>query len=334
MPQASLRAPRRARLAADRSGSAGLVATCAMAAAGLAIGAVGGYFDDWSAPAPAAARYAASLDLRDAPLAGSTQAFGARARIVERVLSGGAPERFLPPHIAADRPRIILILDDIGPDRAAFERVMGLPGPLTLSFLPYTNDAQPLADRALAKGHAIMLHLPMEPAGSADPGPRALESGMSGEEFAATLDWNLARLSGYVGVNNHMGSRLTRDEGAMKTLLAALAGRDLFFLDSLTTGQSRAGKAGAAVGAKVYARDVFIDAEESKAAMVAQLALVEDIAARTGFAVAIAHPRPATLDVIGPWLTSAPARGFRLDTVEALSRLEAAWNPARRVAAR
>jgi hypothetical protein len=68
--------------------------------------------------------------------------------------------------------------------------------------------------------------------------------------------------------------------------------------------------------------------------MVAQLALVEDIAARTGFAVAIAHPRPATLDVIGPWLTSAPARGFKLDTVEALSRLEAAWNPARRVAAR
>jgi len=107
-------------------------------------------------------------------------------------------------------------------------------------------------------------------------------------------------------------------------MLAILNHRGLFFLDSLTTGDSVVRTAGAMGGAQVFARDVFLDAEGGKESVIKQLALVEEIAIKTGYAVAIAHPRKDTLEVIGPWLTSAPARGFELAPVTALVEMERA----------
>jgi polysaccharide deacetylase 2 family uncharacterized protein YibQ len=104
----------------------------------------------------------------------------------------------------------------------------------------------------------------------------------------------------------------------MKRVLAVLDRRDLFFVDSLTTDSSAAKRAGEAVGADVFVRDVFLDAESGKETVRRQLALAERIAIDTGYAIAICHPRRDTLEVIGPWLTSATARGFRLDVVSSL----------------
>jgi hypothetical protein len=297
-----------------------------MAILGLAFGAFGGFMSERTL-APGIG-YAATLDLRDAPLVGGAPAFAGRDILIARALSMDPPERLAVAASAARRPKIILVFDDMGPDAAALDRVLALPGPLTLSFLPYAPQVAAAAARARAAGAAVMLHLPMEPSGAADPGPGALAGGMTAPEFLATLERNLASFEGYVGVNNHMGSKLTQDAAAMQTTLAVLKGRGLFFLDSLTTGKSVAADAGAAVGATVYARDVFVDAGAGAKAIAAQLALVERIAGETGFAVAIAHPRAETLDLLGPWLTSAPSRGFELATVAALANLRSDWSSA------
>lgn len=285
-----------------------------MSLAGLAAGTLGGYLADRPASAQG---YADSLDLRDAPLLGSSLSVGPTDNRLMRDLSGGVPERFDAPVALA--PRIIIVFDDMGLDRAVFDEVMRLPGPLTLSFLPYGRESRALAREAAERGHAVMLHLPMEPAGAVDPGPGSLSSRMSENELAASLERNLAALDDYVGVNNHMGSKLTRDAAAMEMILARLKARGLFFLDSLTTGESVVARAGEAVGAAVLMRDVFIDAERGEASAMAQLRLVERIARETGFAVAIAHPRRDTLKAIGPWLASAPARGFTLATISSLA---------------
>lgn len=317
-----------------RAGNAGFVATTAIAFVGLAIGAATAYFAGRGVAVEASYAYAKALDLRNAPLAGSSIGFESRDEIVERVLTVGLPERFEAPKTVSGEPRVIIVFDDIGLDRSAFEEIMRLPGPVTLSFLPYASDVQPLITRARERGDAVLVHLPMEPAGKADPGPRSLKTGMSGKTLLGELEWNLSRFEGYSGVNNHMGSRFTRDDIAMKTVLSVLAERNLFFLDSLTTGKSVAAEAGREVGARVYMRDVFLDAEAGAESVKRQLALVERIAIETGFAVAIAHPRRTTLDVIGPWLTSAPERGFRLDTVEALHEIQELWEKRRQVATR
>jgi len=300
------------------------LATLIMALAGMVIGASGAIFTGKSEKAWADGEYAITLDLRHAPAVGAGKTGDRRGAIVERILSAGAPHRFQFEDLKARaapgavRPKIIIVFDDMGLDKAAFEAALALPGPLTFSFLPYANDVQVLADRARARGDAVMLHLPMEPAGGADPGPHSLTQDLSDQAFLRELEWNLARFSGYVGVNNHMGSKLTSDNGKMKTVLTALKREGLFFVDSLTTGESKLQEAGETVGVPVFVRDVFLDPVAGKEAVRRQLALVERIAQQTGYAVAICHPRRDTIEVLGPWLTSAPARGFELATVTEL----------------
>lgn len=307
-----------------RAGNAGIMATVAIAFAGLIIGALSAYLTERGAGAEAARTSLIPSHPSKPSTADDGGAMTARARIVADILtSAAAPERLAPPSgpatyfrqsiPAAPKPKIVIILDDMGIDRRATERALRLPGPLTFSFLPYVRDVDRLAEAAASAGGEVMLHLPMQPEGGADPGPKALKTGMTGGEFLQALDWNLNRFDNYVGVNNHMGSRLTTDLAAMKTLLGHLDHKGVFFLDSVTTSHSAVSKAAQEIGVEVFARDVFLDAETgSEDAVKQQLALAERIAKETGYVVAIGHPHEETLNVLGPWLTTAPARGFEL----------------------
>ncbi|MBT8471933.1 MAG: divergent polysaccharide deacetylase family protein [Marinicaulis sp.] len=305
-----------------RAGNAGIVASFAISIAAIVIGAFFTYVPEIGSAARAERNHLATLTLREAPF---DERFEERAQIVNRLLSGNSLERLPAPLFTAEprpAPKIIIIFDDIGLDRRTFEIITHLPGPLTLSFLPYADNVDELARIASDRGDDVMLHLPMEPVGDADPGPNALRSDMTGVEFVTALDWNLSRIEYFVGVNNHMGSALTADRAAMTTVLAHLQSEGLFFLDSVTTPHSVARAAGAAADAEVFSRDVFLDADpKDKNAIREQLALAERIARETGYVVAICHPRKETLDVVGPWLVSAPARGFELAPVSALLEL-------------
>lgn len=316
----------------ERAGNAGVIATIAIAFAGVLVGALSAYLTERGAGAQAARTATPAVASKSL----TESAAAARARIVADILSGEAPERLAPPSgqpLAApasvrqagevkQRPKVIIILDDMGIDRRASEAALQLPGPLTYSFLPYARNVDRLASAAAAAGGEVMLHLPMQPSGDADPGPFALKDGMTGGDFLHALEWNLARFDDYVGVNNHMGSHLTTDLAAMKTLLGYLDHKGVFFLDSVTTSQSAVEKAAREIGVEVFARDVFLDAQiGSEDAVRRQLALAERIATETGYVVVIGHPHEETLNVLGPWLTTAPARGFDLVFASALKKI-------------
>ena len=208
------------------------------------------------------------------------------------------------------RKMIAIVIDDMGVDRKRSARAAALPPPLTLSWLPYAHDVEQQAAAARAAGHEILLHAPMQPQGHEDPGPNALLTDLSSDEIRRRLDADLALLPQAVGLNNHMGSLFTRDARAMAPVIDDLKRRGLLFLDSRTTGGS-VGVALARNAAVPYAvRDVFLDNQMTVAAVRAQLAEVEAIARRRGYAVAIGHPHDATLDALDPWLHSLAARGF------------------------
>ena len=84
------------------------------------------------------------------------------------------------------------------------------------------------------------------------------------------------------------------------------------------------------LGTPFAERDVFIDDEASAETVAAQLKKMEEIARHTGSAIAIGHPRDATLDALERWLPALAQRGFVLAPVSAvvLSRRQAR-NPAR-----
>lgn len=238
------------------------------------------------------------------------------------------PKRPMPPwraNAVPFEPRrgqklVAVIIDDAGLDRPRTARALRLPGPLTISFLPYAGELQRQAAEARRRGHELMLHAPMEPLSPFEhPGPDALTTRLSRNELLRRLEVNLARFDGYVGVNNHMGSRMTQSRDAMEPLLEVLRDRGLLFVDSRTIGNTIAGPLADQLGIPGTARDVFIDHDGSGDAVRARLADIERIAERTGKAVAIGHPHDATLESLEQWLPTLAARGFTLAPISAIA---------------
>ncbi|MFP6772316.1 MAG: divergent polysaccharide deacetylase family protein [Alphaproteobacteria bacterium] len=197
------------------------------------------------------------------------------------------------------------------------DRAIALPRPITLAILPYGNNLAGLVARARTAGHEVMLHLPMEPrALDADPGPNALLTGLPEGELDRRIAVNLGRLNGYVGVNNHMGSRFTASARDMRRVMVALRARDLLFLDSLTTGRSTGHGLAREFGIPTVVRDIFLDNDRAPASIRRQLA--RTVARARGHGHAIGHPYPETLDALESWLPRLAAQGLVLLPVSAL----------------
>ncbi|HET6520585.1 MAG TPA: divergent polysaccharide deacetylase family protein, partial [Geminicoccaceae bacterium] len=243
----------------------------------------------------------------------------------------GRPPPGLPPstppwlrHAAAGvgpvdgRPVVAVIVDDLGLSRRRAAEIIDLPSPLTLAFLPYAAGVAEQAAAARRAGHELLVHLPMEPLGTDDPGPQALLTSLPDSEFRHRLRWGLARFDGYVGVNNHMGSRATADRRKMALVMQELSARGLLFVDSRTTPQSVAGAEARRRGVPHTGRDVFLDNVPDGGYIRARLRQVETIARRTGAAVAIGHPYPETVAALREWLATLESRGFSLVAVTAV----------------
>ncbi|MEX1147807.1 MAG: divergent polysaccharide deacetylase family protein [Sphingomonadales bacterium] len=218
-----------------------------------------------------------------------------------------------------DAPRLVIILDDMGLDSAAVRRAAALPGPITLSFLPYARNLPRLTAQARSQGHELMVHVPMEPRNpDVDPGPHALLVGLEPEELRRRLAWNLDRFEGFVGINNHMGSRFTGNQAGMTLVMKELRARGLLFIDSRTTDATLGVAAARAQGVVHRERDVFLDHERTDVFIRGQLALAVARARRTGVAVVIGHPYPETLSVLGDVLPQLVAQGIVLAPVSAV----------------
>ena len=223
--------------------------------------------------------------------------------------------------VAPGTPLIAIILDDMGPDRRRSERATRLPGPLTLSYLSYADNLVAQTGAARARGHELMLHLPMEPEGNADPGPGALLVGLSDLELRERIDFALGRFPGFVGINNHMGSRFTADRGRMAVVFNAIRRSGHLFLDSLTTPNTVALSLGPQAGVPTIARDVFLDDVDTQDEVWFRLLKAERIAEAEGTAIAIGHPRDATLAVLEDWIAELRHRSARLAPVSAVARV-------------
>ena len=217
------------------------------------------------------------------------------------------------------RPMIAIVIDDMGLDRKHSDEAAELPAPLTLSFMTYTEDLPTQVAAARAHGHEIMLHVPMEPqAPRVDPGPNALRVNLDEDEIKRRMTWDLTRIDGIVGINNHMGSRFTEWPQGMAPVLAMLRERGLFFLDSRTTPHSVGIDLATEIGLPHAARDIFLDVDLTDPAVATELAKTEAVARRNGIAIAIGHPHDPTLTELRRWLPTAEARGFRLVPVSAI----------------
>ncbi|MDH5181452.1 MAG: divergent polysaccharide deacetylase family protein [Gammaproteobacteria bacterium] len=223
----------------------------------------------------------------------------------------------LPP---ASPPALIsIIIDDLGHVYRNSFRAVHLPWPVTVSFLPHAPHSVTLAKQAWLLDKEIMVHLPMEALGNKDIGPGGLKLDMTQEQFAHILQTGLASIPHAGGINNHMGSLLTRDASAMDRLMSHLAlERKYFFVDSRTTQQSQALHTARQYGLHTTGRDIFLDHVPDKKSVQQQFNKLIQLARQHGSALAIAHPRPETLEVLHESLPKLAEMGVKLVPVSTL----------------
>ena len=220
-----------------------------------------------------------------------------------------------------DRHMIAVIIDDLGLDHTRTAKAMALSGPLILSFLTYARNLRAQTAIARSSGHELMVHLPMEPDDSdAYAGPKMIKRDLSGDEIRRRLDWALSRFEGYVGVNNHMGSRYTAYRPGMMLVMEEINRRGLMFIDSKTSRNSVAPAVARELSMPFAQRHIFLDDSPKAGDIAAQLKSLETLARSQGFAIAIGHPYDTTLSELKKWLPTLAPRGFILVPASAIVR--------------
>jgi uncharacterized protein len=221
------------------------------------------------------------------------------------------------------KARVALVIDDLGRDVAAVETLTAIAPAaanvqLSYAVLPFESRTSEVVEALRRHGAEILLHLPMDPEGKSDPGPGALDAGMSKRDLAAATAAALAAVPGALGVNNHMGSKLSGDREAMTAILSEVRREGRYFLDSRTSASSVGFDVARELGIPAASRDLFLDDDPARQAIVAQFAALLALAREHGAAIAIAHPRPETLAVLREAIPRAVAAGFEFVPVSYL----------------
>lgn len=224
-------------------------------------------------------------------------------QVLYPVTTNPFPDWLTRPPAAPRRPVMAIVIDDLGEDLAGTDRAMMLPKEVALSFLPYPETTPFLAEAAAKRGHLILAHVPMQPLSGSTHAPMMLNPNMTADEITRRLNWNLARVPGIAGINNHEGSRFTAAAPALTPVMAQLKSRGLFFFDSRTGPGSAAERVAADMGVMSAGRDIFLDDVPGEAEVAAQLKALVREAKRTGVAIAIGHPRDATLKMLKKFLS-------------------------------
>ncbi|MGD9652604.1 MAG: divergent polysaccharide deacetylase family protein [Candidatus Dadabacteria bacterium] len=224
------------------------------------------------------------------------------------------------------KPRVAIIVDDIGQHKEPIDKLLALEGPLTFAILPNLPYSTYAAEKAHAKGWDVILHLPMEPMESSgytgqDAGEDALLVGQTKEAIIAQLDKNLAAFPYVEGVNNHMGSKFMENDELMELVLERINSKGLYFVDSLTTAKSVGYKKASSLGMRTVKRDVFLDLSSKGPDYVkSQLDKLVKISEKNGHAVGICHPYNATIEALAEYMPALESEVEMSNASDVVSR--------------
>jgi polysaccharide deacetylase 2 family uncharacterized protein YibQ len=149
-------------------------------------------------------------------------------------------------------------------------------------------------------------------------GTGGLTLNMSRVQFIDTLHRNIASVPYVSGVNNHMGSLLTRDPTAMRWLMSELRSKGFYFIDSRTTDATVAERVASENLIPTFRRHVFLDNTPQEIVIRGQLQKLLLMARTKGKAIGIAHPYPQTLAVLREEIPKLKQQGIELVSVSNL----------------
>jgi polysaccharide deacetylase 2 family uncharacterized protein YibQ len=225
-----------------------------------------------------------------------------------------------PTEKAVLRPKIALVIDDLGGEHLIARELLEWDLPLTFSILPFTPYGKTIAREAHQKGKEVILHVPMEPHGypKVRPGEGALLQGMNEESLRQQLAKDIEAVPYIKGVSNHMGSRLMEDPEKVKIILSELKRKRLFFLDSRTTPQTVGMNVAQGVGLKAMERSLFIDHSLDEEDIKRKIEKLISLSLSNGKAIGIGHPHPSTIKSLKEMIPKMKEKGIEVVPLSAV----------------
>ncbi|MEZ3501052.1 divergent polysaccharide deacetylase family protein [Pantoea sp. KPR_PJ] len=208
---------------------------------------------------------------------------------------------------AAHADKLAIVIDDFGYRPAEENKVLQMPAAISVAVLPNAPAARQMAIKAHQGGHEVLIHLPMAPLSKQPLEKDTLTPEMSSEEIARILRNAVNNVPYAVGLNNHMGSKMTSSLPGMQKVMQALNHYNFYFLDSMTIGNSQSVPAAQGTHVKVLKRRVFLDDSQDINAIRQQFTRAVKLAQRDGYAIAIGHPHPNTVRVLQQMLPTLPS---------------------------
>ncbi|MDQ6419021.1 divergent polysaccharide deacetylase family protein [Paenibacillus sp. LHD-117] len=162
---------------------------------------------------------------------------------------------------AAEARTVTIVIDDFGNNMTGTEEMLKLPVKFAAAVMPFMPTTKQDAEAAYRLGHDVLIHMPMEPNHGKKSwlGPGAITSDLSDAEIRKRVEDAIADVPHAIGMNNHMGSKITTNEHIMRIVLTVCKEHRLFFLDSKTAYRSVVSKVATELGVPVLENDVFLD---------------------------------------------------------------------------
>jgi uncharacterized protein len=231
------------------------------------------------------------------------------------------PPRKITRPIKVSGAKIAIVIDDAGNSRANFDIIEGLKKyPVTFSIIPGLNFSEGAARELSSLGFQVILHLPMEPKEKTDMEPNTILTSMDESQISSIVERDLAATPQVIGVNNHMGSRVTEDAKSLSIVLDLIKKKHLFFLDSFVTGNSLGKRLAEEKKIRFAKRDVFLDNYSDPSYIRQQIEQLKKKARLNGQAVGIGHDRKNTLEVLREVLPDIEKEGYKFVFVSDLAR--------------
>ncbi|TVY12039.1 divergent polysaccharide deacetylase family protein [Paenibacillus cremeus] len=183
------------------------------------------------------------------------------------------------------------------------EQMLELPIPFAAAVMPFLPTTKRDAEQAHRLGKEVLLHLPMEPnAGKPEwLGPGAITTRLSDEEIRKRVNAAIDDVPYAVGINNHMGSKVTANERIMRIVISVCKERNLFFLDSRTTHKSVIKKLANELQVPTAENHIFMDDVYTRSHIAKQAIKVQKHVKTHPVTVLIGHvgpPGKLTADVL------------------------------------
>ena len=168
--------------------------------------------------------------------------------------------------------KLAIVIDDFGYRPHNENQVLAMPSAISVAVLPDSPHAREMATKAHNSGHEVLIHLPMAPLSKQPLEKNTLRPEMSSDEIERIIRSAVNNVPYAVGINNHMGSKMTSNLFGMQKVMQALERYN----------------------------------SQNEADIRVQFNRAIDLARRNGSTIAIGHPHPSTVRVLQQMVYNLP----------------------------